>query len=62
MSRSFINLRRALLGASCAIVFGVGATAAVAESKAGPATSRICPIGYYECCMSCTQHKKRCAC
>jgi hypothetical protein len=30
MSRSFINLRRALFGTSCAIVFGFGATQALA--------------------------------
>jgi hypothetical protein len=30
MSRSFIHLRRALFGASCAIVFGFGATQALA--------------------------------
>lgn len=29
MSRSFINLRRALFGTSCAIVFGFGATQAL---------------------------------
>ncbi|HEX8276349.1 MAG TPA: hypothetical protein VF615_27155 [Longimicrobiaceae bacterium] len=30
MSRSFINLRRALFGVSCTIVFGFGATQALA--------------------------------
>ncbi|HEX7240402.1 MAG TPA: hypothetical protein VF263_09065 [Longimicrobiaceae bacterium] len=52
MSRSFIHLRRALLGASCAVVFGFGATTAAAEpevrapeAKCPPGTS-LCPNGY----------------
>lgn len=33
MSRSFIHLRRALFGVSCAIVFGFGATQAFAAPQ-----------------------------
>lgn len=33
MSRSFIHLRRALFGTSCAVVFGFGATQAVATPQ-----------------------------
>jgi hypothetical protein len=45
MSRSFIYLRRALFGTSCAIVFGFGASQALAS----PGSSRIgrcTPMGY----------------
>ncbi len=45
MSRSFIHLRRVLLGASCVVVFGFGATEAFAN--AGRARSGECePRGY----------------
>jgi hypothetical protein len=40
MNRSFIQLRRALFGASCAIVFGFGA----AQALASPA-----PAAFYGC-------------
>ena len=63
MSRSLSYLRRGLLGIAFVGSLGFGASQAFAESKAGPATAtRFCPIGYYECCMSCTKHVKRCAC
>ena len=35
MSRSLINLRRALLGVSCVVVFGFGATQAFADTDPG---------------------------
>jgi hypothetical protein len=43
MSRSFINLRRALFGVSCVIVFGFGATEAFATLR-GPGPCQ--PTGY----------------
>jgi hypothetical protein len=43
MSRSFIYLRRALFGVSCTIVFGLGATQALAEPpRPGPESLRAC--------------------
>ncbi len=48
MSRSFIHLRWALLGASCAVVFGFGATTAVAEPEMR-GSAAICPPGKMAC-------------
>ncbi len=42
MSRSFIHLRRALFGVSCAIVFGFGATQALAEPQGNTVSSLNC--------------------
>lgn len=48
MSRPFTTLRRALLGTSCAIVFGVGGAELLA--KPGPAAAApICLKGYMLC-------------
>ncbi len=49
MSRSFIYLRRALCGTSCAIVFGFGATQAFAEPQTGPARQIRCEIYETRC-------------
>jgi hypothetical protein len=40
MTRSFINLRQALFGVSCTIIFGAGAT----QAFAGPDGPHYCPI------------------
>jgi hypothetical protein len=50
MSRSFIHLRRALFGTSCAIVFGFGATQALAGPTA-VASSSCGPSECWEHCM-----------
>ena len=42
MSRSFIYLRRALFGVSCAIVFGFGATQAFATPDQGARRALYC--------------------
>ncbi len=42
MSRSFIHLRRALFGLSCAIVFGFGATQALAAPQQSR-VDKLCP-------------------
>lgn len=44
MSRSFINLRRALFGVSCAIVFGFGGT----QALAAPARATMDYCSWYE--------------
>lgn len=45
MSRSFIHLRRALFGVSCAIVFGFGASEALAAPE--PAQYGACQMTGY---------------
>ncbi len=42
MSRSFIQLRRVLVGVSCAVVFGFGATQALGSQDRAP--RKICPV------------------
>lgn len=44
MSRSFIHLRRALFGTSCAIVFGFGATEAFATPQRGSTPPACVPF------------------
>lgn len=48
MSRSFTTLRRALLGASCAIVFGFGGAELLAK-PAPAAAPPVCKAGYRLC-------------
>ncbi len=48
MTRSFINLRRALLGTSCAIVFGFGGAELLAK-PAPAAAPPLCEYGYRLC-------------
>lgn len=43
MSRSFIQLRRALFGTSCIVVFGFGATQAFGGPSRPLAGPRLCP-------------------
>jgi hypothetical protein len=58
MSRSFTYLRRTLFGASCAVVFGFGATQALAAPL--QARSEMCSLeGTYldpACWSFCNQH------
>ena len=60
MSRSFIRLRRALLGVSSAIVFGFGADQALAVPQTSPsygmcADSSSGPTLDWECTSHCYQ-------
>lgn len=50
MSRSFIRLRRALLGTSCAIVFGLGGAELLA-APAAPVPAAACDATqcYHQC-------------
>jgi hypothetical protein len=50
MSRSFIHLRRALFGVSCTIVFGFGATQALAEPQ-GDRVSELNCRPFEELCV-----------
>ncbi len=64
MRRSFIYLRRGLVGVSCAIVFGFGATQAFGGPKQGPVT--YCPdMGidrpYHSCGSFCPGRQGYCA-
>ncbi|HEX8276846.1 MAG TPA: hypothetical protein VF615_29670 [Longimicrobiaceae bacterium] len=52
MSRSFTTLRRALLGTSCAIVFGFGGAELLAKPSAA-APPPFCDWGY-RLCKTCT--------
>jgi hypothetical protein len=71
MSRSFIHLRRALFGTSCAIVFGFGASEVLASpaqawvNRCGPdleayCDNEFCPWPGGECYL--TTHGFECAC
>ena len=44
MSRSIIYLRRLLFGVSCTIVFGLGATQALAAPDPEPYPGKVCPF------------------
>ena len=52
MSRSFITLRRVLLGTSCAIVFGFGGAELLATPRPAAAPP-VCQLGYM-LCRTCT--------
>jgi hypothetical protein len=70
MSRSFIQLRRVLFGASCAIVFGFGASqlpaapAQAAFDRCGPDLEaycyEFCPWPGGECHLTETGHEYWC--
>ncbi len=59
MSRSFSTLRRALLGVSCAVVFGFGATQALASpdtARAGSCQFTMYEYHSLECNAQCWQY------